>query len=150
MQSQPDAPLPKTLISSLEPFNKHDSFPKHVFHPFATAAPETTGLLQDLINTTEQLSDSLRVYNTAQWTNAKLPSVLRQYTAKEQSSHSVRFFIVLHLFSSHIPHSRPEISNTFLILSGHAQELAMARMYHCLRRLSRTGASNNLWPGGPL
>ncbi|KAF9472140.1 hypothetical protein BDN70DRAFT_503976 [Pholiota conissans] len=86
MQSNP--PI-QTLLSSLENFAKHDVFPQHASHPFATAAPESCGLLQDLINTTAQLSDSLSAYDASlQWTNPKLISLMRQHTNIEHSSQS--------------------------------------------------------------
>ncbi|KAF8971056.1 hypothetical protein BDZ97DRAFT_1787474 [Flammula alnicola] len=86
MQSEPPF---QTLLSSLEIFQKHDVFPQHAVHPFATAAPESCGLLQDLINTTEQLSHSLQTYESStQWTNPKLVSLMRQHTAIEHATQS--------------------------------------------------------------
>jgi hypothetical protein len=86
-------PPAKTLLSTLEPFQKQDNFPKDVVHPFSTGAPETCNLLHDLINATDQISTSLRVYEaSAQWTDAKLVSVLRQHTSIEHTSHSVCIF----------------------------------------------------------
>lgn len=80
----------QSLLSSLESFQKHDVFPQHAVHPFATAAPEASSLLQELINTTEQLSRSLDIYDSSvQWSNAKLTSLLRQHTSIEHASYSV-------------------------------------------------------------
>ncbi|KAJ3518125.1 hypothetical protein NLJ89_g42 [Agrocybe chaxingu] len=78
-----------TLLSSLEAFRQHDVLPPDVVHPFATAAPETCALLQDLINTTDQVSRSLAIYETStQWSSTKLISLLRQHTAIEYTSYS--------------------------------------------------------------
>jgi hypothetical protein len=80
-----------TLLSSLAPFQRPDNFPSDAIHPFATNAPKTCDLLQDLINATEQISTSLRLYEaSAQWTNPKLVSLLRQHTAIEHTSYTVR------------------------------------------------------------
>lgn len=79
-----------SLLSSLEPFQKQDIFPHNAIHPFATAAPATCALLQDLINTTDQLSNSLAVCDSpATWSNPKLISLLRQHTSIEHTTCAV-------------------------------------------------------------
>lgn len=84
-----NAPLP-TLLSSLESFTRNDAFSKHAVHPYATDAPDACGLLQDLINTTENMSHSLQTYNSSlQLTNPKLISLMRQQTSLEHTAHSV-------------------------------------------------------------
>jgi len=95
MQSKNDAVIKPTLLSSLETFQKPDSFPKDAVHPFASNAPKTCNLLQDLINTSEQISTSLRLYEaSAQWTNPKLVSLLRQHATIEHTAYTVsRLFI---------------------------------------------------------
>jgi hypothetical protein len=84
-----NTPLP-TLLSSLESFTRSDAFSKHAVHPYATDAPDACGLLQDLINTTENISHSLQTYNSSlQLTNPKLISLMRQQTSLEHTAHSV-------------------------------------------------------------
>ncbi|KDR75352.1 hypothetical protein GALMADRAFT_249398 [Galerina marginata CBS 339.88] len=86
---QTDAPSFQTLLSLLESFQKPEFIPRNTVHPFATAAPATCDLLQDLINTTEQLSRSLAIYHSSsQWSNPKLTSLLRQHTSIEHTSYS--------------------------------------------------------------
>lgn len=80
-------PAFSSLLSSLEPFQKQDIFPHNAIHPFATAAPATCALLQDLINTTDQISNSLAVCDSpTTWSNAKLISLLRQHTSIEHTT----------------------------------------------------------------
>lgn len=94
MQSNNDT---RTLLSSLEPFQKPDNFPRDVVHPFASNAPNTCSFLQDLINATEQISTSLRLYDAStQWTNPKLVSLLRQQATIEHTACTVSYFVQSH------------------------------------------------------
>ncbi|KAF9528552.1 hypothetical protein CPB83DRAFT_315918 [Crepidotus variabilis] len=84
---QDNASTSKTLLAALEPFSNSSNFSKDAVHPFALGAPDATNMLQELIRTTDQLSNSLRIYETsAQWTNAKLISQLRQHSNYEHTA----------------------------------------------------------------
>jgi hypothetical protein len=85
-----------SLLSSLEPFQQQDIFPNNAIHPFSTATPATCALIQDLINTTDQLSHSLAVCDSAATcSNPKLISLLRQHSSIEHTTCSVSRILYL-------------------------------------------------------
>ena len=82
-------PMP-SLLSSLEAFQRQDAVPSSAVHPFASTAPDSCVLLQDLINTSDQISRSLGICDSSiPWTNTKVVSLLRQHSSIEFSAFSV-------------------------------------------------------------
>ncbi|KAF9559871.1 hypothetical protein CPC08DRAFT_708496 [Agrocybe pediades] len=80
-----------SILSSCYSFHKAEIFSNQAVHPFANTAAATCDLLQDLINTTDQVSRSLELYNSStqwSWSNYKLISLLRQHTSIEHAVHS--------------------------------------------------------------
>lgn len=81
---------PETLDSSLSRFQEYNALPDDILHAFSAKGISSTNLLQDLIETTNNLSSSLAAYNSTEWTNDKLVSLLRQSSAISQSLYTVR------------------------------------------------------------
>ncbi|KAF9467288.1 hypothetical protein BDZ94DRAFT_1305379 [Collybia nuda] len=74
-------PPPQTLLSTIQRFQKHNILPNNVDHSFASSAEESCTLLQDLINATDQVANSLDIYSSTPWSNPKLVSLLRQHSS---------------------------------------------------------------------
>ncbi|KAG2015904.1 hypothetical protein CC2G_009126 [Coprinopsis cinerea AmutBmut pab1-1] len=78
----------QTLDSSLNKFQEYNAFPENVVHSFASKTAETTALLKELVETTDDISESLTAYANAPWTNPKLISLLRQGSSIAQTLHT--------------------------------------------------------------
>ncbi|KAJ3749186.1 hypothetical protein DFH05DRAFT_1475820 [Lentinula detonsa] len=79
--------LPETLLSTIQNFKVYDGLPSNVTHPFATSAETSCGVLQDIIQASDQLANSLNQYLQADFTNTKLVSLLRQQATLSRSLH---------------------------------------------------------------
>ncbi|KAJ3850061.1 hypothetical protein EV368DRAFT_46079 [Lentinula lateritia] len=79
--------LPETLLSTIQNFKVYDGLPSNVTHPFASSAETSCGILQDIIQASDQLANSLNQYLQADFTNTKLVSLLRQQATLSRSLH---------------------------------------------------------------
>ncbi|KAJ4468289.1 hypothetical protein J3R30DRAFT_1695143 [Lentinula aciculospora] len=79
--------LPETLLSTIQNFKVYDGLPSNVTHPFAASAETSCGILQDIIQASDQLANSLNQYLQADLTNTKLVSLLRQQASLSRSLH---------------------------------------------------------------
>ncbi|KAJ6603126.1 hypothetical protein B0H10DRAFT_648335 [Mycena sp. CBHHK59/15] len=77
---------PPTLLSTVQKF-KAQALPSHAVHPFSKSAESSCTVLQDLIQSTAQLSSSLDVYLAMPLSNPKLVSLLRQQSALSHTLH---------------------------------------------------------------
>jgi hypothetical protein len=82
-------PSSDTLDSSLSRFQEYNALPGDVVHPFASKGNASCGILKDLIDATNHLSNSLSVYSSVDWTNEKLISLLRQNSNISQQLYTV-------------------------------------------------------------
>ncbi|KAJ3845543.1 hypothetical protein F5878DRAFT_599063 [Lentinula raphanica] len=79
--------LPETLLSTIQNFKVYDGLPSNITHPFAASAETSCGILQDIIQASDQLATSLNQYLQAEFTNTKLVSLLRQQATLSRSLH---------------------------------------------------------------
>ncbi|KAK7035222.1 hypothetical protein VNI00_011989 [Paramarasmius palmivorus] len=79
--------LPPTLLSTIQNCKADDALASNVTHPFANSADRACGLLQDIIQATDQVANSLNLYLATNFTNQKLVSSLRQQAAFSHSLH---------------------------------------------------------------
>lgn len=98
---------PPTLDSSLNKFQEYNVFPENVVHPFASETADSISLLKSLLETTNNISESLSAYSTVEWTNPKVISFLRQgcNTAQGLYTVGVHSIHVLELVDSNLEHS---------------------------------------------
>jgi hypothetical protein len=87
---QPPQPPTHTLDSSLNKFQEYDVLPEDIVHSFAAETSDSVAMLKDLVQATGNISDSLSAYITANWTNPKLVSLLREGSGIAHTLHTVR------------------------------------------------------------
>ncbi|TFK44542.1 hypothetical protein BDQ12DRAFT_673182 [Crucibulum laeve] len=85
--SVPPTSTQKTLLTSVQKFHIHDTLPTSSIHPFTASAEHSCALLNEIIQSTEQISNSLSAYQSAPWSNPKLVTLLRQHTASAHVLH---------------------------------------------------------------
>jgi len=88
MDTQPSDPA-ATLLSTIQQFTAHDVLQFPPIHPFAASSENSTGILQDMIQATAQVSHSLNLHSSIPLTNPKLVSILRQQAAISHTLHLV-------------------------------------------------------------
>ncbi|RDB24907.1 hypothetical protein Hypma_008046 [Hypsizygus marmoreus] len=79
--------MSETLLSTTQPFRRHNVLPANVSHPFVSSAEESCARLQELINTADQLANSLSLYLAIPVSNPKLVSLLRQHSSILHKAH---------------------------------------------------------------
>ncbi|KIK68860.1 hypothetical protein GYMLUDRAFT_255495 [Collybiopsis luxurians FD-317 M1] len=79
--------LPETVLSTIQNFPVYEGLSSNVTHPFAESAETSCGVLQDIIQASDQLVNSLNQYLAADLTNTKLVSLLRQQASLSRSLH---------------------------------------------------------------
>ncbi|KAF9059782.1 hypothetical protein BDP27DRAFT_1340716 [Rhodocollybia butyracea] len=77
--------LPETLLSTIQNFQVYEGLSSS--HPFDSSAEKSCGVLQDIVQATDQLVNSLNQYLSADLTNTKLVSLLRQQATLSRSLH---------------------------------------------------------------
>lgn len=89
-----DSSKVQTLLSSIQTLrakiNVDDALPARAAHQFSASSQDSCALLQDLIQTTHELSHSLNTYMSTPISNPKLVSLLRQQSSISSSLHAVR------------------------------------------------------------
>lgn len=88
--AQPAQSSTQRLRSILQKFNAPHAFPSGSVHPFSASCPATVALLNELIRTTDDISNSLITYTSHPFSNPKLVSYLRQYASISGDVHQVR------------------------------------------------------------
>ncbi|KAK0504986.1 hypothetical protein EDD18DRAFT_320630 [Armillaria luteobubalina] len=78
--------LPQTLLSTIQNIQSRDSV-SHATHQFASSAGSSGNVLQDIIQATTQLSNSLNLYSSANFTEPKLISRLKEHANTSHSLH---------------------------------------------------------------
>ncbi|TFK25519.1 hypothetical protein FA15DRAFT_703621 [Coprinopsis marcescibilis] len=87
----------QTLDSSLKKFDEYNILPENVVHTFGSKAADSSALLKELLDATENISASLAAYSGTNLTKPKLVSLFRQisntsqalYTSEKQSRHII-------------------------------------------------------------
>ncbi|KAJ7287378.1 hypothetical protein C8J57DRAFT_1430963 [Mycena rebaudengoi] len=79
--------LPPTLLSTVQKFKVQALPSDGSLHPFSPSAEASCTLLQDLIQTTAQLTSSLDSYSTMPLSNPKLVNMLRQQASMSNTLH---------------------------------------------------------------
>lgn len=82
-------PLPETHDASLSRFQEYNALPDDILHSFSAKGNSSSNLLKDLIETTNNLSNSLSVYSSVEWTSDKLVSLMRQSSSISQALYTV-------------------------------------------------------------
>jgi hypothetical protein len=88
MDTQPSGSA-ATLLSTIQPFTAHHVLQSPAIHPFAASSEDSSGILHDMIQATNQLSHSLNLLSSVPLTNPKLVSNLRQQIAISHNLHLV-------------------------------------------------------------
>ncbi|KAF5388850.1 hypothetical protein D9757_005667 [Collybiopsis confluens] len=79
--------LPETVLSTIQNFAVYEGLSSDVTHPFAASAESSCAVLQDIIQASDQLVNSLNQYLAVDFTNTKLVSLLRQQASLSRSLH---------------------------------------------------------------
>jgi hypothetical protein len=84
--------VPPTVLSALQA--KATSIPDTIaaasLHPFSASSEQTVGLLQALLDTTEQLTHSIALHSNTVVNDSRTVSLLRQQSAGQHTLHLVR------------------------------------------------------------
>ena len=84
-------PKPPTLLSVLQGFKELNS--SESIHPFSSSAPSSVELLNQLVQSTEEVSNSLATHISLPFNpHAKLVSLLRQHANISSAVHLVSKF----------------------------------------------------------
>ncbi|KAF9038340.1 hypothetical protein BDZ89DRAFT_412713 [Hymenopellis radicata] len=83
---KPTQLLPPTLLSTLQDIQRRGSL-SHATHPFASSAGPSSNALQDIIEATNRLTQSLSIYDSTNFGDAKLISRLREHANISRSLH---------------------------------------------------------------
>jgi hypothetical protein len=84
-----DLPPTQTLFSSLQKFTAQNAFPSENLHPFSVGSPSTVSLLHELVQTTDDILNSLDATMSLPLSNPKLVINLRQQVANSRTVHQV-------------------------------------------------------------
>jgi hypothetical protein len=87
VQASPSTP--PTLLSALTKFTSEKAIPAGGVHPFATSAPAVVALLNDIVRSTDQISNALSTYVTHPFSNPKVVSLLRQHATVASNVYNV-------------------------------------------------------------